>query len=343
MHTHTNKHTQNTHTHTCTHTHTHTPTHLHTHTPTHLHTHTHTHTHTHKHREEDEDDLDNSDSDSQAEGADNIRAEYADWFKTPLNQQVGGGGGGGASGQSESEGQGAARGVAERERAREQAGAGMSEGAGLKTSGRTSGKVTGLATAPPPCPSAKFITVSGLEWRRVGRVRPTVGRQLLNHALAAALASAAEGETKETKEFTQEEWATFKMPGGPRVDDFIKATDGDYFAPVAPEPPAQAIEEGGGEGEGKGGGKSGGEVGGGVLGGEVGEGQGDGVGGGKGGKRVLSVAEAEMELTWLLEQRRLDRVTAREGKRKDMEDMAGRIGLQIPRTSSFGRLGSSLN
>jgi hypothetical protein len=157
---------------------------------------------------------------------------------------------------------------------------------------------------------------------------------LLNHELAAALASATEGGKKETKEFTQEEWATFKMPGGPRVDDFIKATDGDYFAPVAPEPPAQAREEGavgGGEREGQGKGQGNGRG----EGGKVGEGQ--------GGKRVLNVAEAEMELMLLLDQKRLDRLTAREEKRKDMQEMAGRFGLQIPRTSSFGRLGSSLN
>jgi len=67
----------------------------------------------------------------------------------------------------------------------------------------------------------------GLKWQCAGIIEPTVGRQLMNAALASDL------RTK--LEFTQEEWAVFGI-ADLRSDDYIKSeleSFSSYFKPVA--------------------------------------------------------------------------------------------------------------
>jgi hypothetical protein len=63
----------------------------------------------------------------------------------------------------------------------------------------------------------------GLKWVKIGDVKPSVGRELDNQALAEALA--------ESTKFSQQDWSKFEVVGL-RMDDFIKSGDC-YFKPVS--------------------------------------------------------------------------------------------------------------
>ena len=63
----------------------------------------------------------------------------------------------------------------------------------------------------------------GLKWVKIGDVKPSVGRELDNQALAEALA--------ESTKFSQQDWSKFEVVGL-QMDDFIKSGDC-YFKPVS--------------------------------------------------------------------------------------------------------------
>ena len=88
--------------------------------------------------------------------------------------------------------------------------------------------------------AAFFRTASGLTWGRIGTVRPTLGRELVDKALHGALVdklminASEDGKNEEVVQFTRGEWDRLDIRLHPGVNYFVKA-GGSFFKPTENE------------------------------------------------------------------------------------------------------------